>query len=687
LHPGAQKPRAEAPAFAWRTIVRRRLVVAAVGLAAWSAGIEARLLYLQVTRHSDLTARAERQQLRTVETAAKRGEILDRNGRVLAYSVDADSIYAVPTDIDDPDEAASALCNALNDCHARERQALADRIRRGRAFAYVRRQAMPDEARRIAALGLDGIGFMKESRRFYPNKELAAHVLGYVGIDNNGLNGLEATYDTLIKGRPGTVLVQTDARRQAFSRIERPPTTGATLELTIDQYLQYIAERELRAGVVSTGAYGGSIVVMEPRTGEILALANYPTFNPNTYREHGDDERRNRAVQDLYEPGSTFKIVTAGAALEDRLLAPESPIDTRPGRVRFGARVIDEDRGHDYGLITFTDVIVRSSNVGAVKVALKLGAERMGSYVHRFGFGRRTSPDFPGESPGIVWSPDRLSDSALASVSMGYQVAVTPLQMAAAVSAVANGGELIEPRIVRAVIAGSRAVVPRKVIRRAVSPATAAALTDMMEQVVERGTGMLAKVPGFPVAGKTGTAQKVINGRYSPSDYNVSFVGFVPSRQPVFAIVVVIDSPRKVAPYGGTVAAPIFQRVADAALRLYGEPPSINPAPPVIVARDAANQQPVFAPATVPAIATLEAAGRGSATLVPDLRGLGARDALRTLARLGLTARVLGTGVVVDQDPPPGRPIERGAVSTLRLERHAGAAVPVATAAAPGGGQ
>jgi cell division protein FtsI (penicillin-binding protein 3) len=688
LHPSAQKPRAGDPAFAWRTIVRGRLVFAAIGLAAWSAAIEARLVYLQVSRHDELTSRAERQQLRTVATAAKRGEILDRNGRVLAYSVDAESIYAVPTDIADPEKAVSALCDALDNCNSREREAIADRIRRGRAFAYVRRQVSPDEARRVAALGLDGIGFMKESRRFYPNKELAAHVLGYVGIDNNGLNGLEAAYDTLIKGRPGTVLVQTDARRQAFSRIERPPTAGATLELTIDQYLQHVAERELRAGVVSAGAAGGSVVVMDPQTGEILALANYPAFNPNAYREFGDDDRRNRAVQDLYEPGSTFKIVTAGAALDGKLLDPASAIETSPGRIRFGSRVIDEDRGHNYGLLTFTDVIVKSSNVGAVKVGLKLGVERMGSYVERFGFGRRSSPDFPAESPGIVWSPARLTDSALASVSMGYQVAVTPLQMAAAVSAVANGGELVEPRVVRAVIAADRrTAVPRKAIRPAVSPATAAALTEMMEQVVERGTGTRAKVAGFTVAGKTGTAQKVVNGRYSASDYNVSFVGFVPSRRPVFAIVVVIDSPQAVAPYGGTVAAPIFQRIADAGLRLYGVPPSINPAPPVIVERrQATPQQPASGPATVPAIVALGGGDTGSAALVPDLRGLGARDALRMLAGLGMAARVHGAGVVVDQVPPPGSPIERGAVSTVRLERHAGAVAPVATAAVPGEG-
>ena len=552
---------------------------------------------------------------------------------------------------------------------------MAERLsRRPRAFEYVRRKISPDEARRVAALKLDGVGFVKESRRFYPNKELAAHVLGYVGVDNKGLNGLEATYDTLIKGRPGTVLIQTDARRHAFSRIERPPTAGATLELTIDQYLQHLTERELRAGVEENRAAGGAALVMDPQTGEILALANWPSFNPNAYREASKEAQRNRAIQDLYEPGSTFKIVTASAAFEEHVVQVDDLIDVSAGRIGFGDRVIDDD--HRYGVLSFADVIVKSSNVGAIKVGLRLGPERLGMYVKRFGFGRRSSPDFPGESPGIVWDPAKLTDSALASVSMGYQVGVTPLQMAAAVSAIANGGELVEPRIVRAVIAdGTRAPVPRKVVRRTVSARTAALLTDLMEQVVARGTGTRARVPGVTVAGKTGTAQKIVNGRYSTSDYNASFVGFVPSRNPVFAIVVVIDSPH--GPnryYGGSVAAPIFQRIAEAGVRLYGVSPSVNPRPPVVVARrDETGGRPSAEPAALPAIVTLTGGTTGSSPLFPDLRGLGARDAMRVLARLGMTARLRGTGVVVDQDPPPGSPIERGAMSTLELERHPGA--------------
>jgi len=659
---------AETPALMWRTTLKRRLLVAILLLAGWAVTIEARLAYLQVVSHADLSARAESQQVRTIETTPKRGEILDRNGNVLAYSVEADSIYAVPTDIGDPDVAATALCRALRDCDARERQALVERIRRGRAFAYVRRQVSPEQASRVAALGLEGVGFMKENRRFYPNKELAAHLLGYVGIDNTGLNGLEATYDSLIRGRPGTVLVQTDALRRVFSRVERPPTSGATLELTIDQNLQHIVERELRLGVQENRAAGGTAVVMDPRTGEILALANWPTFNPNAYRDARPRTQRNRAVQDLYEPGSTFKIVTASAAFEERVVAPEDSIDVRPGSIRFGRRVIYDS--HRYGVLPFADVIVLSSNVGAIKVGLQLGPERLGQYTSRFGFGRRSSPDFPGESAGIVWDPSKLTDSALASVSMGYQVGVTPLQMAAAVSSIANGGELLEPRVVRAVIQDdTRTPVPHKVVRRTVTASTAAVLTDIMEQVVERGTGKLARVPGFTVAGKTGTAQKVVDGRYSRSDYNASFVGFAPSRQPQFAIVVVIDSPHgKNSYFGGPVAAPIFQRIAAAGLRHRGVPPTINPVPPVLVQRQVADERPM--PASGP-ISFPVGSDRAQDTpqVLPDFRGRGAREAMRAIARLGMTARVRGAGVVVDQQPAPGSPIERGTTATLTLER------------------
>ena len=675
------------PADAWRTTLKNRIVVAAVGLFVWSSAIEARLVYLQVYHHADLAARAERQQLRTVAASGKRGEIRDRRGHVLAYSVDADSIYAVPTEIAEASQAAASLCGALGDCSAADRQALAERIRRGRAFVYVRRQVTPDQARRVADLQLEGVGFMKENRRFYPNKELAAHLLGYVGVDNTGLAGVEATYDNLIKGHAGTVLIQTDAKRHAFSRVERPSTTGADLELTIDQYLQHIAERELQAGVDEAGAEGGSAIVMDPASGEILALASYPTFNPNAYRNFRDEERRNRAIQDLYEPGSTFKIVTASAALEQKLLTPTDAVDTNPGVIRFGSRVVNEDKHHNYGVLSFTDVIVRSSNVGAIRIGLRVGAERMGLYARRFGFGRPTSPDFPSESPGILWDPSRQNESALASMSMGYQVGVTPLQMAAAVSSVANGGELVQPRVVRAVTRdGVRKTVPRKVLAHAIDRDTAAEVTAIMEAVIERGTGRSAQIDSYTVAGKTGTAQKVENGRYSSTDYNVSFVGFVPSRKPVFTIVVVVDSPHRVSPYGSTVAAPIFRRIAAAALQQYGVPPSLNRAPTVLAMRrdttdrdarpfDSAQGRPMATAGVGPSIVTVRSGAPRAAAVFPDLRGLSARDALRTLSRLGMTARLNGAGIVVRQVPQAGAPIDHETAATLWLERQL-AAVP-----------
>ena len=660
---------AEPSAHPWRRTLKRRIAAAAVVFVAWSIGIEARLIYFQVLRHEALSAKAQRQQSQTTETPAKRGEILDRNGRLFAYSVDADTIYAVPSEIKDPAAASAALCGALGNCSKSDRQDLTATLAKGGQFAWVQRKALPEQARRVAALNLEGVGFLKEDRRFYPHKELAAHLLGYVGTDNIGLGGIEATYDRLIKGQPGRLLVQVDAHRRIFSRVQFPPTTGSSLELTIDQYVQHVAERELRAGVLSSGAAGGSVVVMDPLTGEILALANDPTFNPNVFGQFSAHELRNRAIQDLYEPGSTFKIVTAGAALEEQIIGPDDPIDVRGGRITFGARVIRDD--HEYGVLPFRDVLVKSSNVGAIKVGLRLGAQRMGEYVRRFGFGKPISPDFRGESAGIVWDPATLNPSALASVSMGYQVGVTALQMAAAVSSVANGGELVEPRAVRAVITdGRRTAVPRKVLGRSISKSTAAQLTTIMEEVITDGTGGRAQVAGYAVAGKTGTAQKVVNGAYSHTDYNVSFVGFVPSRNPVFTIVVVVDTPRKASAYGGVVAAPIFQKIADAVLRHRGVPPSINPAPPVLVARrDVPREQPASAPLDIAAIVTVAETPAGAQPVFPDLAGLSARDAVRALTRLGVTARLHGDGQVVAQQPPAGSALGSTSAATLWLER------------------
>jgi cell division protein FtsI (penicillin-binding protein 3) len=650
---------------AWRRTVRGRLTLVLAFFGLWAAAAEARLVYLQVLQHDAYVARAERQHKRTVEVPAKRGEIVDRNDRVLAFSVDADSIYAVPSEIREPDRIVASLCAALERCDAEFRAGLRERLGRRRAFVWVKRQVSPAEARRVAALDVEGVGFLKENRRFYPNTTLGAHVVGYVGLDNQGLGGIEAAYNALINGRAGTSLIQTDARRHAFSRVERPPTTGASVQLTIDEVLQWIAERELRAGVLEHRARGGSAIIMDPWTGEILAMANEPTFNPNAFAAVADTELlKNRAVQDIYEPGSTFKIVTASAALQENVIKPTDVIDVSQGLIAIGSRRVRDT--HRYGPLTFEDVIVKSSNVGAIKVGFRIGPERLGRYVRRFGFGSVLSPDLRGESPGIVWS--QLNDSALASVSMGYQIGVTPLQMVTAASSVANGGRLMEPHLVRAIIRdGRRAAMPPKVLRETITLETAAELTTIMEGVVERGTAKAARIDGFTIAGKTGTAAKLVHGVYSKSEYMSSFVGFLPSRKPVVSILVVIDSPRRGSYFGGAVAAPVFKRIAEAAIRHLGVPRTLDPDPPVLVRREL--NAPAVSPRVVSGPRDVVTASVPSNDAIPDVHGLSARDAVKLMVRLGLRPRINGDGVVVNQRPDAGTPLEQANHCELWLER------------------
>jgi cell division protein FtsI (penicillin-binding protein 3) len=653
----------------WRQTMRTRLIVFAAVFGLWTVAIEARLLYLQVIAHADMTARAERQQFRTVKPAAQRGAILDRNGAVLAASLDADTISADPTQVEDPVRTARLVCQALDQCDDAKRKGFEEKLRRDTRFSFLERQVSPAAAERVEALGLPGVILYKESKRYYPKKQLAATVLGYVGHDNTGLAGVESVYDSRIRGKDGLTLLQTDGLRKAIAvREERPATAGDSLELTIDQYLQHIAERELRAGVDEHNAAGGTAIIMDPRSGEILALASYPTFNPNAYGGSSADARKNRAIQDVYEPGSTFKIVTAAAALEEGVLHTTDLIDCAPGFIRIPGRKPVYDV-HAYGTLTFGDVIVKSSNVGAIKAGFRIGAERLGRYVNRFGFGQRLSPDFSGESAGL-WNPAGLDEIGLASVAMGYQIGITPLQMAAAVSSVANGGTLFEPHLVRAFIRNERREpVPPKAVRRTVSAETAAILTGIMEEVVERGTAKAARIEGFTIAGKTGTAAKIVNGAYSRSDYNTSFVGFAPSRKPALTVIVVIDSPHgNVTAYGGTVAAPIFQRIAEASLRHLGIGPTLNAPPPVLVTRGEAGPAPAIQPVRGP-VSLAELLEPAKVGLMPDLRGLSAREAVHSLTTIGLRPQLAGSGFVIEQSPEPGAELVPGSDGVLKLGR------------------
>jgi cell division protein FtsI (penicillin-binding protein 3) len=670
----------------WREGIKRRTIVVFSILALWATGVEARLVNLQIFQHTAMLEEALHEQEHTIHPVGIRGDIVDRYGAVLAYSVAASAITSAPKDVLFPEVTVAALCLALADCTASDRADFFAMLSTSKDFGYLRRgeSVTPAQADRIQRLKLKGIGLLPDTQRYYPNVELAAHVLGYVGRDNKGLGGIEHAYDEAIRGQPGTVRVQVDARNKRMeTRVDEAPTTGATVELALDQYLQYIAERELAAGVAAHHAEGGTVVIMDPATGEILAMANVPTFNPNAYEQVSAEVRRNRAVQDAYEPGSTFKIVTVSAALQEGVWALTDLIDTAPGYLQIGSRRIHDSEGHNNGVLSVEDVVVKSSNVGAGKIGLRIGAERLERYVQRFGFGKILLPDLPGQSAGRVYSVAELTDSALASLSIGYQISVTPLQMATAVSAVANGGILYEPHLVRALIRdGVRQLFAPNPIRQAITPETAATMTSILEDVVRRGTGTKAALDGYTVAGKTGTAQKLINHVYSETAYNASFVGFVPSRHPALTIVVVVDTPHGGSYFGGDVAAPIFNRIAEAALRHLRVPPTAGSRSAVVVpaAAEPAPAPRVAVEPVMPPILLTSAERAGPR--MPDLRGLTVREAVRAIDGLGLLMRVTGTGVVTSQTPQPGDSVQAGESTTLQMGRPA----VVETRPVPGGG-
>jgi cell division protein FtsI (penicillin-binding protein 3) len=452
---------------------------------------------------------------------------------------------------------------------------------------------------------------------------------------------------------------------------------GAIVELTIDRTLQLIAERELAAGIAEYNAKGAVAILLDPWTGEILAAASAPAFNPNAFTERSLAHQRNRAVQDLYEPGSTFKIVTASTAIDTKTFRPETPVNVAGGIIRLGSRVVRDVHAYA-GALSVRDVIVKSSNVGAIRIGLQIGARHIAEYAQLFGFGWLTARDLPFSSRGAILKPDDTwSTSALASVSMGYQVGVSPMQMAAAASAIANGGLLYQPHAVRALIVNhERRPTPIKPLHRVISEETAATMTAIMEGVVDEGTAKAARIPGYTIAGKTGTARKVAEGRRGYTDeYNASFVGFIPSRDPVFTVLVVVDSPKGKGYYGGAVAAPIFKRIAEAALRYRGISPNVDPSRTdrALVARAGTQEEhPSVGPqveatpaSTVATDVSIEDVPPGS---MPNLHSVSAREAVRRLTRLGLGVRLAGTGVVVQQDIPPGATIEPGLVCSLVLQ-------------------
>jgi cell division protein FtsI/penicillin-binding protein 2 len=560
--------------------VKRRGQIVVVLAALWLIAIAVRLFALQVVRHDHYEDKAERQQRTAVELDPPRGTIYDAHGRELAVSVQVDSAWADPSDVRDPAGTARALARVL-DLDARDVETLAARLGRKSDFVWVARKLDPPVAQAVRDLALPGIRFLQESKRYYPMRSLAAQVLGYVGTDNRGLAGLELVYDRQVAGRPGRRTLLRDARRGkvvapglAFS----DPEPGRDLHLTLDATIQHIVERELERAVEERHAKSGSMVLLDPATGAVLAMATYPSFDPNQYGRYPSSRWRNRAIMDAYEPGSTFKLVTAAAALEAGLVRATDVFDCEMGAITLlGIRIRDHK---PFGRLTFAEVLAKSSNVGVIKTALLLGDERLFTTVRGFGFGRPTGIDLPGESPGILAPRESWRPLTKAYISFGQGISVTALQLVTALGAVANDGTLLTPYVVAAVERDGT-VEPLhphpEVAGRPLSAATARELRTLLEGVVTGGTGKSAAVAGYRVAGKTGTAQKPVQGGYSRSGYVPSFVGLAPADRPVIVGVVAVDEPQGFAYHGGQVAAPVFGAVARQVLLYRGIRPERLP--------------------------------------------------------------------------------------------------------------
>lgn len=643
-----------------------RLYFVAMAGTVWALVIVAQLFHLQVLRHRFYLKEAQHQSDRTITVRARRGTIMDRNGRPFAISVDAPSIYADPSAIREPREVTRALGRALGYSAAEQKELLA-LLNQDRSFVWIRRQVDPAVARAVRDLRLEGVGFETESRRYYPKRDLLAPVLGYVGLDSQGMAGLEYGLDADLKGREARVTVRLDARRRPMGEVETPPTEGRRVTLTIDERIQHVTETALLEAIRDTGSVSGTAVVLDPRTGEVLAMSSLPSFNPNRFASFPERDRSNRAIADSYEPGSIFKIVTAAAGLQEGVVSPLEMIDCGNGFIEIaGTRINDH---HVFSALTFQDVIAKSSDIGVVRVAQRLGSEKFYSTMKAFGFGARTGLGLPGETAGLLRNTKSWSALSLASMSFGQEVGVTAIQMASAAAVIANGGYWMRPYIVRRIeepggelVREFSPVAERKVIE----PETADRVMGLLREVVLSGTGKRAKVEGFEVAGKTGTAQKVdASGRYSMIDHVASFVGFVPASRPSLVILVSLDTPRGDRNEGGDVAAPLFSRIATEAVRLLAIPPDdptrnirlVTYSPETVV-------NTTFAP---------ERAAGPTKTIVddprimPDLRGLSLREAALLAARHGLSVEIHGQGVVAGQTPLPGTLLEPGMSCALKL--------------------
>jgi len=544
----------------------------------WCVAICGRLIYLQIFRYGSFVKQAEHQQQREIPLSAKRGIIYDRAGHELAMSVLVDSAFAVPSEVKDLPTAVSLITRITGEDH---NVVLAD-CKAHKTFCWVARKADDETIERIRSLNLQGIHFQKEPKRFYPARDLAAQVVGTVGMEDAGQSGIEHEFDDELRGRAGKMLISVDARRQWFSDVEKQPEPGQNLVLTIDKNIQYIAEKELDQAIHETQAIAGTVIVENPHTGEILALANRPTFNPNSRRQITPAALNNRAVSYAYEPGSTFKLVTISAALEEKLTNPNEVFDCQMGSIVYNGMRIRDSKPH--GLLPVWGVLAESSDVGSIKIALRLGEERFYKYIRAYGFGQQTGIELPGETRGMTKPVSRWSKVSIAAISMGQEIGISAIQLSALISTFANDGVWIAPRIVAGQVdpQGSPQMVafhPGS-SRRVISSYTAAEMRSMMQKVVLEGTGRKAILEGYTSAGKTGTGQKVdpATGAYSKTKYIGSFAGFAPLNNPQIVVAVILDSAVGLH-QGGQVAAPVFKRVSQQVLEYLHTPHDLPLAP------------------------------------------------------------------------------------------------------------
>jgi len=575
----------------------------------WAGVIGMRLVWLQVIRHRDWTERAARQQQRTFEVAPRRGVLYDRNLRELAVTVLAESVYAVPSELGDNRanvaELVSGIVHADPTDSFTSRQSILARLNASRNFAWIARKLTPVQAQRVRELNLKGVYFQKEFKRFYPNTDLAAQTLGYVGIDDIGLGGMEREFEDDLHGTPGHVLTAVDAKRHALNSEEREPLPGQNLILSIDTNIQYIAERALDAQVEKMKASHGTVVVQDPHTGQILALAISPRYNPNDLKHQDPAILKNLAVSDVYEPGSTFKLVTYSAALDGAGVQPTDIVDCQGGAMTMFGRTLHDDKSDHFGRVTVQYALEHSSDVGAAKMALKLGNQKFYDYIKAFGFGDRSGVELPSETRGLLRSPKKWEATSILSIAIGHEIAVTPIQLVTMVSTIANGGTYLPPHILlnetehmkgegqlQPAAYHPASNLPEKLpdgARRAISEMTAAKMRMMMHGTITQGTGSEAALNGYTAGGKTGTAQKIdpVTHTYSHSRTVASFAGFAPVNNPAISVAVVIDDPQVGTRYGGTTSAPVFAEVAQQVLEYLGVPHDQPLKPPK---KDAAPQ-------------------------------------------------------------------------------------------------